>query len=227
VANGTITGQLCGLLPSTDTLYLQVSNKSSTASDARYRLCFTSACPADAWANFQFDAPTPVQCVMYNVGIQPCTWELSSDGELHVVVTGGNPPFTITWEDGSTELGRTGLTAGSYPFTLIDGQGCATMDTAVIECSTPTWVEDMDVQSPPSFVVLQAEGGTGRFYLSNPEEKGGDIVLTNSLGQFAAKGDLRGSWLTFPALPESPGMYAITVSTPGSPRLLGYLIIQY
>lgn len=226
VTNGNADGDICGLNPATDTLYLQVSNKSSVASEANYRLCFTSSCPPDAWANFQFGASTPVQCVTYGVGIQPCSENQSPDGELHVEVTGGIPPFTITWEDGGSEFDLTGLAAGTYPFVLTDGQGCATLDTAIIECLLPTSVIPVEVQPHPLLVVTVAAGVNGSIQVTPATDLRGNVMLSNNLGQIVALGVLNESWLSFASMPRSAGRYAIRFTSPGTPVLLGYLIIM-
>lgn len=226
VAAGSAIGDICGLNPTTDTLYLQVSNKSGIASDANFRLCFTSSCPPDAWANFQFDASTPVQCVTYNVGLQPCSENQSADGELHVEVTGGIPPVTIDWEDGGSAFNLSGLSAGLYPFILTDGQGCATLDTATIECSFPTSVMSVQVQPQPLIIMTMAGVVNGNFEVTPACSLRGSVILTNGLGQIVATGVLNDSWLSIPNMPRSIGRYAIRFTSPGTPSLLGYLLIM-
>lgn len=46
-------------------------------------------------------------------------------GEIQInEIKGGTPPFTLRWEDGSTEYRRANLEAGEYHLGLIDEKGC-------------------------------------------------------------------------------------------------------
>ena len=57
-----------------------------------------------------------------------------SDGSASVVVNGGTPPFTYTWNDPGTQstATATGLSAGSYEVTVIDSFGCELTETVVV-----------------------------------------------------------------------------------------------
>jgi len=56
--------------------------------------------------------------------IQPVT---GNDGELDVLITSGEPPFTLNWSpnvNGQTGTTITGLTAGTYSLEVVDDNGC-------------------------------------------------------------------------------------------------------
>ena len=59
----------------------------------------------------------------------------SSDGWIDITVSGGHLPYNYTWSDGSNSSGiedLSGLDAGSYHLSLVDGNGCSLYDTITI-----------------------------------------------------------------------------------------------
>ncbi len=59
-------------------------------------------------------------------------------GEVELVLTGGTGNLSIAWADGSTTTARTGLAAGSYAYTVTDGNSCTlTGSHQVTEPSNP------------------------------------------------------------------------------------------
>ena len=59
-----------------------------------------------------------------------------SDGTATAFVNGGTLPFSYSWSTGDTVGGISGLTAGSYNFTITDVNGCN--DTAIFSISQPS-----------------------------------------------------------------------------------------
>ncbi|RYE25584.1 MAG: T9SS type B sorting domain-containing protein [Sphingobacteriales bacterium] len=49
-----------------------------------------------------------------------------ADGAIEISVTGGTPPYTYAWTNGSQESMLTGLVAGAYTTTITDANGCTT-----------------------------------------------------------------------------------------------------
>ena len=89
-----------------------------------------------------------------------------SDGSIEVDITGGTQPYIYTWADGPNTEDRTGLAAGSYTLTVVDGKGCQTVvsNTVVTE---PTDIVTSMLPVAPSCsgvnngsVLATAIGGT-------------------------------------------------------------------
>lgn len=55
--------------------------------------------------------------------IEPTCFE-GSDGQIKISLSGGEPPYSFHWEDGSTELIRKNLRKGTYTLTVSDITGC-------------------------------------------------------------------------------------------------------
>ncbi|MDP1623767.1 MAG: SprB repeat-containing protein, partial [Bacteroidales bacterium] len=47
-----------------------------------------------------------------------------STGSINITATGGNPPYTYLWSNGSVSKNQTGLAAGTYSVTVTDLSGC-------------------------------------------------------------------------------------------------------
>lgn len=59
----------------------------------------------------------------YSGGYNVSTWQ-GADGSIAVHVTGGTPPYSYAWSNGSTASVQSGLAAGEYSVTVIDANGC-------------------------------------------------------------------------------------------------------
>ena len=56
----------------------------------------------------------------------------TSDGNATLIVTGGTPPYIITWGNGNTSFAINNLSAGSYPATITDFYGDFTANTVCV-----------------------------------------------------------------------------------------------
>ena len=78
--------------------------------------------------------PMTVECEVIN----PSTVG-GRDGRASISITGGTPPYTITWSDGSISPAIMDLESGSYPATIVDSYGDFTANTVcVLSGPTPT-----------------------------------------------------------------------------------------
>lgn len=56
----------------------------------------------------------------------------SRNGSIQLDVQAGLPPFQYRWEDGSTEVNRSGLGAGDYQIAVTDAKGCQATKTVTL-----------------------------------------------------------------------------------------------
>lgn len=55
-----------------------------------------------------------------------------SSGEIHVSVSGGVPPYTYQWSNGSTSQDLLKIGAGNYSLSITEGNGCVSTITATV-----------------------------------------------------------------------------------------------
>jgi gliding motility-associated-like protein len=58
--------------------------------------------------------------------------EGANDGSADLTVSGGTAPYTYTWNNGATTEDLSGLPEGMFIVTVLDSNGCSTMDTVVL-----------------------------------------------------------------------------------------------
>lgn len=228
-SDGTIaqpSPSYCNFHP-TDTIYLQVSNKNAFSSDARFRLCFTSACGPEMGASFNFSASTPVRCVVNEVVSVPSSDLSGANGEVHVAVLQGTPPYTIIWNDGSTAFDRSGLMAGTYWFILEDGEGCVQSDTVVVGSQLHTGMNSIAADHQHVAFEATLSGSAGPYQVSFGGSGDAEVALIDMQGRIVGSGILRSGSLVFPQVPATVGPYGIVSSGTFLPRWLGYLFVTY
>lgn len=81
----------------------------------------------------------PAPMVLVTIPSNP-TCNASSDGTIDIVATGGTPPYQYSIDNGITFSGSnifTGLPAGNYDIVVLDNNGCAGVDLAVLTDPAP------------------------------------------------------------------------------------------
>jgi gliding motility-associated-like protein len=61
---------------------------------------------------------------VYGNGHNISTWG-GANGSIELATSGGTPPYSYAWTDGSASSTRYGLTAGTYTVTVTDANGCS------------------------------------------------------------------------------------------------------
>jgi gliding motility-associated-like protein len=94
-----------------------------------------------------------------------------NDGSLVAIASGGQPPFSYGWDDGSVGDERQRLTTGTYTVTVTSGRGC-TIGGAVTLTAPEVLVASIGtlpatcVDSLPALVITDLQGGVGPYVLS-------------------------------------------------------------
>ena len=88
-------------------------------------------------------------------------------GAIDLVVTGGTPPLTFSWNNGATTEDLSGLNAGTYIVTSADASGCSKIDTFIVNnittfTYTATTIDDTCSGGVGS-IDLTVNGGTAPF----------------------------------------------------------------
>ena len=110
---------------------------------------------ADDIAIFQNE--TPISCV----------GEQDAIVEIDILET-DNEPYSILWQNASTEFIQEDLAMGTYFFTVTDGSGCNFEKSIVISDPEPLQFLEINAQRPPCFgdegsIELTMTGGTGGY----------------------------------------------------------------
>jgi hypothetical protein len=74
-----------------------------------------------------------------NIGatIIPAVCSYSADGEIHInIINGGNPPFILSWPDGSGADSLVNITPGTYALVVTDSSGCQDTSQFIVPTSS-------------------------------------------------------------------------------------------
>lgn len=98
----------------------------------------------------------------------------SADGSAAFEISGGNPPFSFSWNNGQTDSIAAGLAAGTYLTEVSDAAGCAYSFQLTLQEPDPVEVE-IATDSVRCFggsiggrAVVTATGGTGMYTYAFP-----------------------------------------------------------
>lgn len=124
--------------------------------------------------------PMEVECVVINPSSRR-----SSDGSASISITGGTPPYNITWGNGGLGLAIYGLSVGEYPAVITDFYGDFTANTVcVLTAETTTTTSTTTTTTLPPLeefcITYQVQGrnqprvqlnmvGNGYDNLGNPQ----------------------------------------------------------
>lgn len=91
-----------------------------------------------------------------------------SNGAVDVTVTGGQSPFTFSWDSGQTTEDISGLSQGNYTVTVTDQQGCVISEQiAVGQASqivvTSNAIQNEECNTDNGSIDINVTGGTGSY----------------------------------------------------------------
>jgi gliding motility-associated-like protein len=109
-----------------------------------------------------------------------------TDGSIASSTSGGNPPYTYLWSNGSTGSGISNLSAGSYSVTITDQSGCTAFYTQTVQSplqlNITTSIIDVNCfNGNTGSIQLTVTGGTSPYsYLWNNSSTSNPITNLSS-----------------------------------------------
>jgi hypothetical protein len=101
-----------------------------------YTVTITNDCNAVTSVSVTITQPTQLQTIA--VATNDVTCNGGSDGAAVATAFGGSAPYTYAWSPtGGATTSASGLSAGTYTFTVTDANGCIVSDTTVINQPAP------------------------------------------------------------------------------------------
>jgi Secretion system C-terminal sorting domain/SprB repeat len=87
-------------------------------------------------ATASFTVTEPAEPITVKVRVTPPSSPGACDGSALLKISGGNPLYSITWNDGSTNSCRTDLCPGNYKVCVTDTNGCSVVTKITIPDAT-------------------------------------------------------------------------------------------
>lgn len=116
------------------------------------------------------------------------------DGTIRLSISGGTPPYAITWEDGSTDVSRTDLPEGEYHVRVSDAKGCFLEESYLLIQPEPVVIslggdltlckgqtQALTVQTDWTGLTYQWTDGSGKLLST------ADTLLIGSAGTYRVK----------------------------------------
>jgi gliding motility-associated-like protein len=93
----------------------------------------------------------------------------SSDADILVDITGGNPPYNTNWSNGETTEDLIGVPAGTYELVVVDTKGCTdSIEATIIEPLPVTMTFEVTeitcIDQKDGTALVTAAGGNGGYY---------------------------------------------------------------
>jgi len=155
--------------------------------------------------------PLDVECFVIN----PST-ELSNDGSATLIITGGTPPYTVSWAVGSIAPALTNIGIGDYAATVVDYYGDFTANTVcTLTAATSAlsamcfYVSGTSTNLQPVYITSQALG------LKNGKPYYMVTYLANTVGYVYWDGATN-TWLFCEQLDCANGLFYGSTNNPGS-----------
>ncbi len=100
-------------------------------------------------SDYTISEPDPIS-VEYTVTNETST---TNDGAIDITVTGGTPPYTFAWSNGTTDKDAHNLTKGDYTVTVTDANGCTYTETFTVGTTgvnDPYYIEKFELYPNPA-----------------------------------------------------------------------------
>lgn len=120
--------------------------------------CFTSA-------SFTINQPQTLEISDTQISSASC--EGASDGSINLTISGGTPPYSFDWSNGSTTEDLVGVPAGTYSVEITDQNQCDVRGNFTVGNATTIFLglssTDATCGENNGFVDLSINGGTAPF----------------------------------------------------------------
>ena len=138
--------------------YTSSSEDPSGLTAGTYDLVITDANTCTASGSIVLTQPSPVTVDLIGTTAQSCYG--SATGSATVAGSGGNAPYTYSWNTIPVQTGATAgsLVAGTYPVTIADNNGCAAQTTATI--TGPSAPLALSITSVTNVLCYEANSGS-------------------------------------------------------------------
>jgi len=154
----------------------------------------------------------------------------STDGIASLIITGGTPPYVVTWSNGSIGPIIYNLSAGSYGSTVIDYYGDFTANTTcVLTGVTPTTTTTSTSTTSPFpteyDLCLTTSVLMGDFYIENQTQFNPDVIYNGKPSWISDDGEQSIIWNStysqWEVSASTPTSYVITNLNPTYPPIYG------
>jgi gliding motility-associated-like protein len=148
-----------------------------------YVLSVTDANGCTATASYEIVNPSPI-IVNYFVKTPKCSGDM--DGHIDAIPSGGVPPYTYAWSNGTFNEDLIGVGSGTYYLTITDTRNCSKVDTLLMGQPLPLYTTGFikNVKCAgyeDGFLDITAYGGTLPYFFVWSK----DSVVTEDLGNLS------------------------------------------
>jgi uncharacterized protein (DUF2141 family) len=126
-----------------------------------YSVTVTNNHGCKAYATYSVTQPPPVTIsfTVSNYNGYSVSYYGATNGSINTTVSGGTPPYTYTWNNGSHQSYRINIGAGTYSLIVVDSHGC-TASGSVTLTQPPQLIITQIVKSNYNGYNVSCNGGT-------------------------------------------------------------------
>lgn len=232
LTNGSINTTLSGGTPPYNIKWIGWSYNTAAITNLQagiYEMVVTDAAGCVSTYTANVSGPAPLSYTL-NTTPTPCG---INNGIASLNLSGGTPPYSVSWLPSGTGTSISNLAAGSYTFTIQDNNACMVQDIAAVSSNSPVFVSV--INSIPAIcgtsngmIHVNAINGTGPYnYLWNNGSTGASLSNVNAGNYIVGVTDLGTACTTFHKFEVekttenySPEICTITVDTSNNTNIL-------
>lgn len=109
-----------------------------------------------------------ISSINTTANITPASCISNSDGSIDLLVSGGTPPYNISWSNGATTEDISALSVGTYTVTILDANGCQYSNDYTVTSLPPIQInlDNLSNEQCGNFngsISVGVSGGTGSY----------------------------------------------------------------